>query len=90
MASIGPKRIKSFVEPLRVQPGSKVRLPRDFDPGSGVGQAKPGQAKELLKEKEISEDEERKAQEDIQKLTDRFVARVDEMLQRKEADLMAI
>lgn len=46
--------------------------------------------KELLKEKEISEDQERKAQEDIQKLTDRFVADVDKALTAKEADLMEI
>lgn len=46
--------------------------------------------KELEKEKEISEDEERKAEETIQKLTDRFVARVDEILAAKEADLMEI
>ncbi|HSG91273.1 MAG TPA: ribosome recycling factor [Pseudomonadales bacterium] len=46
--------------------------------------------KELLKEKEISEDEERKAEDAIQKLTDRYVARVDELLAEKETDLMEI
>ena len=46
--------------------------------------------KELLKEKEISEDEERKAQEDVQKITDKFIARVDESLAAKEKDLMEI
>ncbi len=46
--------------------------------------------KSLLKEKAISEDEERRAQELIQKLTDRFVHEVDELLAEKEADLMAI
>ncbi len=46
--------------------------------------------KDLLKEKEISEDQERKAQDDIQKLTDRFVADVDKALAAKEADLMEI
>ncbi|WP_097460176.1 ribosome recycling factor [Mangrovitalea sediminis] len=46
--------------------------------------------KELLKEKEISEDEERKAMDDIQKLTDRYVAEVDRFLKEKEADLMEI
>ncbi|MEE4299764.1 MAG: ribosome recycling factor [Pseudomonadales bacterium] len=46
--------------------------------------------KELEKEKEISEDEERKAEEAIQKVTDRFVGRVDELLAEKEADLMEI
>ena len=46
--------------------------------------------KELQKAKEISEDEERKAQEDIQKVTDSFVAKVEEALKVKEADLLEI
>lgn len=46
--------------------------------------------KKLLKDKEIGEDDERKAQDEIQKLTDRFVAEVDKMLQTKETDLMAV
>ncbi|CAA6807755.1 MAG: Ribosome recycling factor [uncultured Thiotrichaceae bacterium] len=46
--------------------------------------------KSLQKEKEISEDEERRAQDDIQKLTDKFVAEVEVVLQEKEKDLMAV
>ncbi len=46
--------------------------------------------KDLLKEKEISEDEERRAQEAVQKLTDSFVAKVESALTDKESDLMAI
>ncbi len=46
--------------------------------------------KELLKEKEISEDEERRAQEQIQKLTDQAVADVEKVLQAKEAELMEV
>jgi ribosome recycling factor len=46
--------------------------------------------KDLLKEKVISEDEERKAQDDIQKITNRFIASVDEALAAKEKDLMEI
>nr|WP_285817641.1 ribosome recycling factor [Echinimonas agarilytica] len=46
--------------------------------------------KELLKEKEISEDEERKAEEDVQKLTDTFVKNVEELLKAKEAELLEI
>ena len=46
--------------------------------------------KELLKDKAISEDEERRAQDDIQKLTDRYIAEVDKALQVKEADLLAV
>ncbi|RMD79092.1 MAG: ribosome recycling factor [Gammaproteobacteria bacterium] len=46
--------------------------------------------KRLLKDKAISEDEERRAQEAIQKLTDRFVAEIDKLLEAKEAELMEI
>lgn len=46
--------------------------------------------KELLKEKEISEDDERRVQDDVQKLTDRFVSEIDQMLAAKEVDLMAV
>ncbi|AAO90886.1 ribosome recycling factor [Coxiella burnetii] len=46
--------------------------------------------KELMKEKEISEDEERRAQTAIQKLTDAQIAEVDKMASQKEADLMAV
>lgn len=46
--------------------------------------------KDLLKEKEISEDEERKAQDDVQKITDRFIAKVEEALAAKEKDLLEI
>ncbi len=46
--------------------------------------------KELLKEKEISEDEARHGEERIQKLTDKYVARIDEVLAVKEKELMEI
>lgn len=46
--------------------------------------------KELLKEKEISEDEEKKALDAIQKLTDQYIAKVDEALAVKEKDLMEV
>jgi ribosome recycling factor len=46
--------------------------------------------KDLLKDKEISEDDERRSQDEIQKLTDRYIAEVDKVLQAKETDLMAI
>lgn len=48
------------------------------------------QLKELLKDKLIAEDEDRRAQDDIQKLTDRYIAEVDKLLQTKEAELMAV
>ena len=46
--------------------------------------------KKLLKDKQISEDDERRAQDDVQKLTDRFVAEIDKALQAKETDLLAV
>lgn len=49
-----------------------------------------GQLKDLVKEKEISEDEEHRAQDDVQKITDRFGAEIDKLLSAKEADLMEI
>jgi len=46
--------------------------------------------KDLLKQKKVAEDEERRAQDDVQKLTDRHIADIDKLLQQKEADLLAI
>lgn len=48
------------------------------------------QLKDLQKEKDISEDEERRAADDVQKLTDKFIAEIDKALESKEVDLMAI
>jgi len=44
--------------------------------------------KTLLKEKDITEDDERRAQDDIQKVTDKYIAQVDKLLEEKEKDLM--
>lgn len=49
-----------------------------------------GELKELLKAKQITEDEERRFSDDVQKLTDKFVAEVDQLTAAKETDLMAI
>ena len=46
--------------------------------------------KKLLKDKEISEDDERRVQDDVQKMTDKAVAEVDKLLAAKEIDLMAV
>jgi ribosome recycling factor len=46
--------------------------------------------KELIKQKKVAEDEERRAEEDMQKLTDRSIADIDKLLQQKETDLMAV
>ena len=47
-----------------------------------------GDLKELLKEKMIAEDDEHRGQEEIQKLTDRYVASIDALLKDKEAEIM--
>lgn len=49
-----------------------------------------GSVRELSKEKEITQDEDRRAEEDIQQLTDRRIAEVDHALEEKEADLLEI
>ena len=47
-------------------------------------------AKRLLKDKEITEDDDRRSQDDIQKLTDKTIAEVDKLVQAKEAEIMAV
>lgn len=46
--------------------------------------------KKMLKDKDISEDDERRAQDDIQKLTDKFVAEVDKLLAEKEKEVLTV
>ncbi|HEY3599040.1 MAG TPA: ribosome recycling factor [Paraburkholderia sp.] len=48
------------------------------------------QLKKLVKDKEISEDDERRAGEDVQKLTDKFVVEIDKLVQIKEAEIMTV
>ncbi len=48
------------------------------------------QLKDLLKAKEISEDDERRAQDEVQKLTDRCIADIDKLLAQKETEIMAV
>ncbi|MFT4066403.1 ribosome recycling factor [Paraburkholderia sp.] len=48
------------------------------------------QLKKLVKEKEISEDDERRAGDDVQKLTDKFVAEIDKLVTTKEAEIMTV
>lgn len=49
-----------------------------------------GDIKTLLKEKDISEDEQKRAEDDIQKITDRYIAEADELLAAKEKELLEI
>jgi len=46
--------------------------------------------KEALKNKEVSENDERRSQDEVQKLTDRSIAEIDRLLQQKEAELLAV
>jgi ribosome recycling factor len=46
--------------------------------------------KKLLKDKAVSEDDERRAQDEVQKLTDRFIAEIEKMLAVKEAEILAV
>ncbi len=46
--------------------------------------------KKLLKDKAVAEDDERRAQDDVQKLTDRVVAEIDKLVHAKEAEIMAV
>ena len=46
--------------------------------------------KEALKKKDVSENDERRAQDDVQKLTDRHIAEIDKLLAQKESELMAV
>lgn len=48
------------------------------------------QAKDLLKSKKITEDDERRSEESIQKLTDRFISDIDKMTTQKESELMHV
>ncbi len=49
-----------------------------------------GDIKDMLKEKLLSQDDDRRAQEDIQKLTDKYVAEIDQVLAEKEKELMQV
>jgi ribosome recycling factor len=46
--------------------------------------------KEALKKKELSENDERRTQDEVQKMTDRSIAEIDKLLQQKETELMAV
>lgn len=48
------------------------------------------QLKKLLKDKAVSEDDERRAQDEVQKLTDKFIAEIDKLVATKESEIMAV
>ena len=55
-----------------------------------TAEGKMQRSREVLKDKEISEDEARRGEEAVQKLTDKYIAEADKLLAAKEEDLMAI
>jgi ribosome recycling factor len=84
MPALSEERRKELIKVVKTEgEGAKVavrNLRRDANNGF----------KELVKNKLASEDEDRRAQEDIQKLTDRFIADIDKMLVVKEQELLTI
>jgi ribosome recycling factor len=84
MPALSEERRKELIKVVKTEgEGAKVavrNLRRDANNGF----------KELVKNKLASEDEDRRAQEDIQKLTDRFIADIDKMLVNKEQELLTI
>ena len=84
MPPLTEERRKEFIKLVRkTGEGAKVAI-------RNVRRDTNSELKNLLKAKEISEDEERKTQDEIQKITDRCVSEVDRLLAAKEADLMDI
>jgi len=78
------ERRKDLIKVVRAEgEGSKVAI-------RNIRRDALGDIKTLLKEKEISEDDERKGQDQIQKVTDKFIADVDAVLKEKEKELMEI
>lgn len=84
MPALTEERRKDLIKVVRGEAeGAKVavrNLRRDAN----------SQLKELVKSKDISEDDERRSQDEIQKLTDKAVAEIDKLLASKEEDLMAV
>ncbi len=78
------ERRKELVKVLR-QEGAKPRVSV-----RNVRRDANTDIKELLKEKTITEDDERRAEETIQKLTDKYVAEVDQVLEAREKDIMTV
>lgn len=84
MPALTEERRKDLIKVVRHEgEGAKVAV-------RNVRRDANAQLKDLLKKKAVAEDDERRAQDDIQKLTDRSIAEIDKMLEVKEADLMAI
>ena len=84
MPALNEERRKELIKVLRTEAeGARVSI-------RNVRRDANTAFKEMLKNKALTEDEERRLNDDVQKLTDKFVAEVDQLLSTKETDLMAI
>lgn len=84
MPALTEETRKGYIRQARAEAeGAKVSI-------RNVRRDANSQIKDLLKEKEISEDDDRKCQEKVQQLTNKYVAQVDVLLEKKEVDLMEI
>lgn len=84
MPMLTEERRKELIKVVRSEgEGAKVAL-------RNVRRDSNDALKKLMKDKEISEDDERRMQDEIQKLTDKYVVEIDKMLQAKEAELMSV
>jgi len=84
MPMLTEERRKDLIKVVRTEAeGAKVAI-------RNIRRDANEQLKKLLKEKSVSEDDERRAQDDVQKATDKFVIEIDKALQAKEADLLAV
>lgn len=84
MPMLTEERRKDLIKVVRTEAeGAKVAI-------RNIRRDANEQLKKLLKDKSISEDEERRAQDDVQKATDKFVIEIDKALQVKETDLLAV
>jgi len=84
MPMLTEERRKELIKVVRSEgEGAKVAL-------RNVRRDSNDALKKLMKDKEISEDDERRMQDEIQKLTDKYVVEVDKVLQAKEAELMSV
>ena len=84
MPMLTEERRKDLIKVVRTEAeGAKVAI-------RNIRRDANEQLKKLLKDKSISEDEERRAQDYVQKATDKFVIEIDKALQVKETDLLAV
>lgn len=84
MPPLNEERRKELIKVVRAEAEAARVIIRNFRRDAN------NELKELLKKKEMTEDEERRHTDEVQKITNKFVAEVDQLTTAKEADLMAI